>query len=986
MNTRISGMTKAVLLCMMFCLAPIVQAASATAKQPFDHTKTGFILKDVHTTLRCEQCHVEGIFKNTPKDCAGCHSLGSRVGATPKPGNHVQTTSACDTCHISPTSFLVKSFKHAGITSGCSSCHSGQSLGVLSKSATHFPTTLECVACHKNTNTFLSWKMDHTGITSTCSTCHGETRMLFSGVVNKPAAHIATNGAGCETCHSSFTTFSGATFDHSGPAIAGACNNCHRHQYSGVTSQSAVHFPTGALQCDTCHTAANTASYKSFLGGHYDHGGLPASSNNCSSCHSGQFSGARGKPTTHVTTSLQCDSCHTATNTGSFTSFLGATYTHLSPAGICATCHNGSTALGKSATHVVTTAACDICHTNTANYTTFGGAVYVHPTPPGICATCHNGTTAKGKSAAHLTTAAACDTCHTQTNTKGYLSFLGASYPHTSPIPACSTCHDGASHTALGKPATHIFTTKECSTCHTQANTGNFATFLGAKYIHPASPGVCATCHDGITATGRPSFHISIPTPLTCDSALCHTQTTTSNYTTFAGVFYTHNPTPATGSCTNTGCHSGTTAKVPSATHVAINGAPCDNCHTQTNTNGFTSFLGATYTHASPAGVCSTCHNNTTAKGKPATHVVTSAACDLCHTSATTVAFTNFVGGKYPHTSPLAACASCHTGTTVLGALGKPSTHVATSAACNTCHTNTANFTVWTGASYTHTSPPGACSTCHNGTTSAKPKPALHVLTFAECSTCHTQSNTGNFTSFLGATFTHSVPPGVCSTCHNGSTALGKSGSHILTTAACDTCHTQANTNNYKTFLGAVSHNPSMAGQCLTCHNGASAKGVSIGHIPVAGLSCDSGGCHKIYGGTVTTFAGAVMSHAVVTATRCDVCHNGSYTAQGMLGAQAKVTNHIPTTITGSLDCTTCHTTPAYTSATGWLTEKMNHNGAQGGGVPIFCVTCHLSGTTYLSSKIQKKSHEGASTAKDCSKSGCHKPLGSKGTAYSKWN
>ena len=69
--------------------APAVQAESAAVQ--FDHNKTGFVLRDVHTTLRCEQCHVDGIFKNTPKDCAGCHAVGTRVGATPKPVNHVST-------------------------------------------------------------------------------------------------------------------------------------------------------------------------------------------------------------------------------------------------------------------------------------------------------------------------------------------------------------------------------------------------------------------------------------------------------------------------------------------------------------------------------------------------------------------------------------------------------------------------------------------------------------------------------------------------------------------------------------------------------------------------------------------------------------------------------------------------------------------------------------------------------------------------------
>ena len=63
----------------------------------------------------------------------------------------------------------------------------------------------------------------------------------------------------------------------------------------------------------------------------------------------------------------------------------------------------------------------------------------------------------------------------------------------------------------------------------------------------------------------------------------------------------------------------------------------------------------------------------------------------------------------------------------------------------------------------------------------------------------------------------------------------------------------------------------------------------------------------------------------------------------------------------------------------------MNHNGARGGGNPVFCVTCHLSGTTYLGA-MEKKSHEGTSVAKDCSSSGCHRPIGREGVAYINWD
>lgn len=665
---KIIEISSAVSVCMMFCFAPIVLAEPVPATPPFDHSKTGFILRDVHTTLRCEQCHVDAIFKNTPKDCAGCHSIGSRVGATPKPVNHVQTTSSCDTCHVSPTSFLVKSFKHFGISSGCSSCHNGQSLGVMSKAVNHFPTLLPCENCHNNTNTFSSAKMDHAGITSACATCHGGQSPT---VVSKPMAHIATGTADCGACHTTIT-FLGALFDHSTTTVAGKCNTCHG-PHPGVVAQPAIHIQTLGANCDSCHTATNTSNYTSFTGAFYDHAS-PSSAGRCSSCHTGQYAGVLGKPVTHITTGAQCDTCHT----------------------------------------------------NTANYTTFMGVVFNHST-------------------------------------------------------------------------------------------------IGTAR--------CDSCHNGSSAIGKPAFHI---------------------------------PTPA--------------------------GADCVTCHTSVNTANYTTFFGATYSHtAVVAGSCGTCHNGTIALGKPVSHIVTSGTCD-------------------------------------------------------SCHTNTANYTTWLGAIYTHSPNPPTTGSCAN--------------------------------------------------CHNGTTATGKPSWHMATTAACDQCHTGSNTSNYTTFLGATgadhaTMSPPAAGRCAACHNGATAKGQPAGHIPTGALSCD--GCHKVYNGTtVISFAPGTMDHTKVTGTSCYSCHNGSYTTQGTMGAQAMPINHIPTTITGGiggLPCTTCHTTPGYTSATGWLAEKMNHNGAMGGGAPVYCVSCHLSGTTYLvPSSFQRKSHNGASTAKDCSSSNCHKPLGKTGTSWSNWN
>lgn len=78
-NNKMLQIVAAMLVVLMVGFSHLAQAAQTSPA--FDHSRTGFLLKDVHTTLKCEQCHVDGIFKNTPKDCAGCHTTGSRVGA-----------------------------------------------------------------------------------------------------------------------------------------------------------------------------------------------------------------------------------------------------------------------------------------------------------------------------------------------------------------------------------------------------------------------------------------------------------------------------------------------------------------------------------------------------------------------------------------------------------------------------------------------------------------------------------------------------------------------------------------------------------------------------------------------------------------------------------------------------------------------------------------------------------------------------------------
>jgi len=461
-------------------------------------------------------------------------------------------------------------------------------------------------------------------------------------------------------------------------------------------------------------------------------------------------------------------------------------------------------------------------------------------------------------------------------------------------------------------------------------------------------------------------------------------------------------------------CHQGGTRfsrnnVVKPGTHVVTTQA-CDSCH---NTR---SFSGARMNHAGVArGTCASCHNGVQASGKPGGHVRTTASCDTCHGNS---AWRPAQGFDHSGVAP-GSCATCHNGSTATGrgASHPPYTQVASlaSAACGTCHKS--GFRAWTPARlHGSVTVVTQCSACH---LSARPNNATHAGQTA-CETCHRSTSTWGGARVDHATFTAAT---VCSSCHNGSAATGRGASHTpyqlvaslasldcdnchrvtgwtparvhgsaTVTAQCSACHLSARPNNAthagqtacetchrstSTWAGArVDHATFTAATvCSSCHNGSAASGKTAAHIPSGTTNCIS--CH-----TTTSWRPARFSHTLVTAgTTCKSCHNGSYVSQG---ATAKPANHIPEAqLLGgaAMDCNGCHT-----STTSWA-QRMNHNGSLGGGAG-WCKGCHASGTNY-SGGLERKSltHERKTPpAIDCSESGCHRPLGNKGSAYSKWD
>lgn len=359
-----------------------------------------------------------------------------------------------------------------------------------------------------------------------------------------------------------------------------------------------------------------------------------------------------GFPLTGTHVSVPCASCH-----------INARFQTTPTA--CFGCHNGITAPGAASvlSHPVTTNYCEGCHQTT----TWRDYRFIdHVQALGPCANCHNNKIATGKTPKHTITNAACNTCHFNT-----VTFKGGIVPPTTPkAPASTATTAPAVATTPAQAATTTAPPNASSSTPPGAQTSSstFAAPTGATTTPPAAgsskpPGApalsgtfsastkpshtglisgCATCHNGVAATGKRSNHVVTSAP--CET--CH-----KSGVTFAGARMNH--TGLVANCVR--CHSGAIATGKPARHVVTN-APCETCHKSTMT-----FAGARVDHASLTATCISCHNGAVAEGRPPRHLLTTAPCDTCHRT------TFWTPATYRHTSPAyvnhgpgVACSSCH--------------------------------------------------------------------------------------------------------------------------------------------------------------------------------------------------------------------------------------------------------------------------------------------------------------------------------------
>ena len=431
--------------------------ANAVQNPDFNHFTTGFPLSGQHIKVDCESCHVNGVFKGTPKVCGSCHN--GRL-ATGKNSTHIASSNACDYCHTTFT-WDKAAVDHSQVKGDCRSCHQ-LPIG-------HLPTTRQCNECHGT----ISWThafFDHSNIIAGCINCHSN---------DKKSGHVGTT-ADCGFCHGTHA-WKGARFNH--VTISQPCSSCHNGQTKNIGVLIPFKPPDHIDTTDECGACHSTQAWKPATGGTSATGasvvgatalaapsnGTPSpnppsasvdhntvASGTCNRCHIGD------KPPGHLATPRSCDACH---NTHTW---AGAKFDHNKSSGQCMSCHANDKPIG----HLRTNAQCSECH----NTQTWNSANFDHSNVTNNCMSCHNGSAARGKPRNHPLTGNQCETCH---NSRAWTP---VNFDHDSTTASCNNCHK--------KPRRHPRTSNRCDDCHNSNNWGN------VRFDHGGVSRACDSCHN----------------------------------------------------------------------------------------------------------------------------------------------------------------------------------------------------------------------------------------------------------------------------------------------------------------------------------------------------------------------------------------------------------------------------------------------------------------------------------------------------------
>ena len=206
----------------------------------FDHDKTRYPLLGKHRDVKCDNCHKDEKYKDTPAACLACHR---------KDDVHKgQQGEKCKTCHDTAT-WKRSSYNHgrsrfplAGrhATTQCRKCH---------LTAQYKDAKLDCLACHEKED------VHKRRLGVQCESCHNARSWRLWDYDHDRKTRFRLDGGhrglDCYACHSRPVA---------GKAVLPmACVSCHK--------KDDVHEGSFGPNCDKCHDSGSFKQIKSRLGG-----------------------------------------------------------------------------------------------------------------------------------------------------------------------------------------------------------------------------------------------------------------------------------------------------------------------------------------------------------------------------------------------------------------------------------------------------------------------------------------------------------------------------------------------------------------------------------------------------------------------------------------------------------------------------------------------------------------------------------------------
>ena len=285
----------------------------------FDHSLYPLLL--AHSTVACMDCHINGNYTTTPKECYACHQQDYTASVNP---NHAASAfpTTCADCHTTnpgwePATFNHNIFPltlgHSGVT--CSDCHTN---------GNYTTTPTDCYSCHQQDYSSTTVP-NHiaSGFPTTCSQCHTTNPGWKPATFNHTffPLTLGHSGLACIDCHK----------DANYSTTPTACYACHQQDFS--TSTNPNHTTSGfSTTCTLCHTTnpdwrpatytQHDTRFPVYSGSH--RGEWDA----CSDCH----------PNTSNYSEFTCITCHEHNKTSMDSEHSGESgYSYTSAA--CYNCH-----------------------------------------------------------------------------------------------------------------------------------------------------------------------------------------------------------------------------------------------------------------------------------------------------------------------------------------------------------------------------------------------------------------------------------------------------------------------------------------------------------------------------------------------------------------------------------------------------------------------------------------------------------------------